>query len=182
MNPRGPGLAHSARHRALVLLLGVVLGGAGLVLFQRSLGFLFEPGHDLPVGMSRRRQLGIDRVFLNCAVCHSGWNFTDEAFHDIGVKTADMGRGKLVDDVVEMLGAERLDNRGELILGGQKSGKSRRAEEQARGWLQADNRHEAVLIATAWPWDDEMRERIARHQRDRAVEGARRPRCAGRGS
>lgn len=35
-----------------------------------SLGFLFEPGHDLPVGMSTRRHLGIDRVFLNCAVCH----------------------------------------------------------------------------------------------------------------
>ncbi|MGE3501434.1 MAG: hypothetical protein AB7H19_06240, partial [Porticoccaceae bacterium] len=36
-----------------------------------SLGFTFEPGHDLPVGMSRRRQMGIDRVFLNCAVCHT---------------------------------------------------------------------------------------------------------------
>ena len=35
-----------------------------------SLGFIFEPGHDLPVGMSRRRNLGIDRTFLNCAVCH----------------------------------------------------------------------------------------------------------------
>lgn len=58
--------------------------------------------------------------------------------------------------------------RSELILGGQKSGKSRRAEEQARAWLQADTRHEAALIATAWPWDEEMRERIARHQLDRA--------------
>lgn len=58
--------------------------------------------------------------------------------------------------------------RSELILGGQKSGKSRRAEERARVWLQADPHHEAVLIATAWPWDDEMRERIARHQQDRA--------------
>lgn len=36
-----------------------------------SLGFLFEPGRDLPVGMSMRRHLGLDRVFLNCAVCHS---------------------------------------------------------------------------------------------------------------
>lgn len=36
-----------------------------------SLGFIFEPGHDLPVGMSRRRNLGIDRTFLNCAVCHA---------------------------------------------------------------------------------------------------------------
>lgn len=58
--------------------------------------------------------------------------------------------------------------RSELILGGQKSGKSRRAELLAQSWLQADPGHEAALIATAWPWDDEMRERIARHQRDRA--------------
>ena len=36
-----------------------------------SLGILFEPGRDLPVGMSQRRHMGIDRVFLNCAVCHT---------------------------------------------------------------------------------------------------------------
>ncbi len=56
----------------------------------------------------------------------------------------------------------------ELILGGQKSGKSRRAEELARTWLAQSPNHRAVLIATAQPWDDEMRERIARHQQDRA--------------
>jgi hypothetical protein len=36
-----------------------------------SLGFTFEEGKDLPVGMSRRRYQGIDRTFLNCAVCHT---------------------------------------------------------------------------------------------------------------
>ena len=56
----------------------------------------------------------------------------------------------------------------ELILGGQKSGKSRRAELVARQWLDAAPGHRAVLIATAQPWDDEMRQRIARHQADRA--------------
>jgi adenosylcobinamide kinase/adenosylcobinamide-phosphate guanylyltransferase len=56
----------------------------------------------------------------------------------------------------------------ELILGGQKSGKSRRAEMLARQWLDADPAHKAVLIATAQPWDEEMRQRIARHQQDRA--------------
>lgn len=59
--------------------------------------------------------------------------------------------------------------RSELILGGQKSGKSRRAETLARDWLAQSATHRAVLIATAQAWDDEMRERIARHQRDRAV-------------
>lgn len=57
----------------------------------------------------------------------------------------------------------------ELILGGQKSGKSRRAEEQARDWLAADPVRQAVLLATAQAGDDEMRQRIARHQRDRAA-------------
>ena len=56
----------------------------------------------------------------------------------------------------------------EFILGGQKSGKSRRAELLARDWLAQSGEHRAVLIATGEAWDDEMRERIARHQRDRA--------------
>ncbi|MDI1271417.1 MAG: bifunctional adenosylcobinamide kinase/adenosylcobinamide-phosphate guanylyltransferase [Polaromonas sp.] len=58
--------------------------------------------------------------------------------------------------------------RSELILGGQRSGKSRRAERLAQGWLAQSPAHRAVLIATGQPWDDEMRQRIARHQQDRA--------------
>ncbi len=58
--------------------------------------------------------------------------------------------------------------RSELILGGQRSGKSRRAELLARHWLAQSPVHGAVLIATAQPGDDEMRKRIARHQQDRA--------------
>jgi adenosylcobinamide kinase / adenosylcobinamide-phosphate guanylyltransferase len=58
--------------------------------------------------------------------------------------------------------------RSECILGGQKSGKSRRAEALALQWLGAAPDHAALLIATALPGDAEMDERIARHQRDRA--------------
>jgi len=54
-----------------------------------------------------------------------------------------------------------------LILGGQRSGKSRHAERLARAWLEQDARHEVVVVATALPSDDEMRERIERHRRDR---------------
>jgi adenosylcobinamide kinase/adenosylcobinamide-phosphate guanylyltransferase len=56
----------------------------------------------------------------------------------------------------------------ELILGGQRSGKSRRAEVLARSWLAQSPSHKAVLIATAQPWDYEMGERIRQHQEDRA--------------
>ena len=58
--------------------------------------------------------------------------------------------------------------RSELILGGQKSGKTARAEMLAATWLALSPRHQAVYIATAQAWDEEMRERIARHRRDRA--------------
>ncbi len=59
--------------------------------------------------------------------------------------------------------------RSELILGGQKSGKSRRAETLAQHWLSEGPPRSALLIATAQPFDDEMRLRIERHRQDRLV-------------
>lgn len=38
----------------------------------QSVGFVFEKGKTLPVGMSQRRYLGFDVVWLNCAFCHAG--------------------------------------------------------------------------------------------------------------
>ncbi len=49
-----------------------------------------------------------------------------------------------------------------LITGGQRSGKSRKAEEVALGIV--DN---PVYLATAHIWDDEFRERVRRHQERR---------------
>jgi adenosylcobinamide kinase/adenosylcobinamide-phosphate guanylyltransferase len=56
----------------------------------------------------------------------------------------------------------------ELILGGQKSGKSRCAEARAAAWLQTPG-HAAVLIATALAGDVEMAARIARHRAERSA-------------
>ena len=60
----------------------------------------------------------------------------------------------------------------QLILGGQRSGKSRCAESRAAAWLADDSaitERSAVLLATALAGDDEMRARIARHRADRAL-------------
>ena len=59
--------------------------------------------------------------------------------------------------------------RSEFILGGQKSGKSRRAETLAQYWLTGTPQRSALLIATAQAFDDEMRLRIERHRQDRLV-------------
>ena len=37
-----------------------------------SLGLISEEGHEMPIGVSRRRRLGFDQVGLNCSVCHTG--------------------------------------------------------------------------------------------------------------
>lgn len=54
-----------------------------------------------------------------------------------------------------------------LIIGGQRSGKSRQAERLAQQWLAADASRQVSVVATAVAWDEEMRERVARHQADR---------------
>ncbi len=64
---RASGIPYSI-WKALPELFPQYLPGPGL----QSLGFIFEPGHDLPVGVSKRNVMGIDRVFLNCAICHVG--------------------------------------------------------------------------------------------------------------
>lgn len=53
-----------------------------------------------------------------------------------------------------------------LIVGGQRSGKSRHAERLALQWARTPGQR-VVVIATAEAHDDEMRERIALHQADR---------------
>ena len=57
----------------------------------------------------------------------------------------------------------------ELILGGARSGKSRRAEDLAADWLAGGANRSALLVATALAADPEMAARIRRHQADRAV-------------
>ncbi len=56
----------------------------------------------------------------------------------------------------------------ELVLGGQRSGKSRHAEGRALAWLDSAPGRSALLVATALAADAEMRERIARHRADRS--------------
>ena len=54
-----------------------------------------------------------------------------------------------------------------LVVGGQRSGKSRRAETLARRWREGGADRGVVVVATALAGDEEMRARIERHQRER---------------
>src|SRR4249919_3918068 len=63
--------------KALAVMYQNELGPTG----YRRFGMLYEtPQSELPIGMSRRIVSGVERVWLNCAVCHVGTyriNLTD---------------------------------------------------------------------------------------------------------
>jgi len=63
-------------------------------------------------------------------------------------------------------GSKQRGSARELIVGGQKSGKSRTAEARAARWVETAE-HQALLVATALAGDTEMAERIARHREER---------------
>ena len=53
-------------------------------------------GDDKAISVAAQRGFYLFNTKANCATCHSGWNFTDQGFHDIGVADEDNGRGKLM--------------------------------------------------------------------------------------
>jgi RoxA-like, cytochrome c-like len=76
-----------------------------------SLGFIYEPGRDLPIGVSRRRRLGLDQVGLNCAVCHTGTvreTPTSAAQIVLGMPAHQLDLQRLFDGVLSCTLDERL--------------------------------------------------------------------------
>ena len=54
------------------------------------------------ISESAKRGFALFNGKAQCSNCHSGWNFTDDSFHDIGLPDADIGRGKFMGNVVKM--------------------------------------------------------------------------------
>jgi cytochrome c peroxidase len=56
-------------------------------------------GEEKAISDAAKRGFVLFNGKARCASCHSGWNFTDESFRDIGLPDEDIGRGKFVPDV-----------------------------------------------------------------------------------
>ncbi len=52
-------------------------------------------GEETAISDSAKRGFGLFNGKAGCAACHTGWNFTDNRFHDVGFPDNDIGRGKL---------------------------------------------------------------------------------------
>ena len=56
-------------------------------------------GDEKAISASAKRGFELFNGKGNCDVCHSGWRFTDDSFHDIGITGDDRGRGALLPDI-----------------------------------------------------------------------------------
>jgi cytochrome c peroxidase len=80
-----------------------------LATFERSIVSHEAPfdrwirGDQNAISAAAKRGFALFNGAANCAVCHSGWAFTDASFHDIGVaKNGDIGRGRLFPSSVKL--------------------------------------------------------------------------------
>lgn len=72
--------------------------GKALAAFERTLVFAQSPfdrwiaGDESAISESAKRGFVDFNTRAGCAQCHSGWNFSDGKFHDIGLPGGDAGR------------------------------------------------------------------------------------------
>ena len=77
--------------------------GKALADYQRTIVSKDAPfdlwlkGDKNAIGESAKRGFVLFNEKANCAVCHSGWRFTDDGFHNIGIGDDDVGRAKVLD-------------------------------------------------------------------------------------
>ncbi|MEO5971447.1 MAG: cytochrome c peroxidase [Bdellovibrionia bacterium] len=79
-----------------------------IATFERTL--ISEPspfdgwvsGNERAISNNAKKGFAIFNGKAKCVTCHSGWNFTDGSFHDIGMPDADLGRGKFLPKLISM--------------------------------------------------------------------------------
>lgn len=73
-----------------------------IALFERQIVSSQAPfdrwveGDDDAISASAKRGFVLFNEKALCSKCHSGWRFTDDSFHDIGVPGDDQGRGRIL--------------------------------------------------------------------------------------
>jgi cytochrome c peroxidase len=92
---------------------GIVFSGEGvtaaniakaLATYERTVVSGYAPfdawieGDEQAISDSAKRGFQLFTGKANCSACHTGWNFSDNKFHDIGLETTDIGRAAIEPD------------------------------------------------------------------------------------
>jgi cytochrome c peroxidase len=63
---------------------------------------LWIEGNEQAISDEARRGFVLFNTKAQCSSCHEGWNFTNDGFQDIGLPSADVGRGQFLPQVIKM--------------------------------------------------------------------------------
>ncbi len=94
------------------------------------------------ISASAQRGFRLFNKKARCASCHSGWRFTDDSFHDIGLADTDLGRGSELPGIVKMQhafktpGLRNIDRRGPYMHDGSISSLELVVEHYDKGGIQ----------------------------------------------
>lgn len=98
-----PVLYHAAFQTDTISIDGIA---QGLAAYVRTLRLGVSPfdrwiaGDEAAVSDAAKKGFSLFTGKAGCSQCHSGWRFTDQQFHDIGLDTSDRGRGNVKPDSV----------------------------------------------------------------------------------
>lgn len=76
-----------------------------IAAFERTINSGIAPFDKFVAGDTSALSESAQRGFVvfegkgKCVACHTGWRFTDDGFHDVGVPNSDIGRAKIVPGV-----------------------------------------------------------------------------------
>jgi cytochrome c peroxidase len=85
--------------------------GKAIATYERTIVSGIAPfdawiaGDEKAIGDDAKKGFEVFNGKAGCASCHVGWNFSDDSFHDIGLASADVGRGKFLPQIPKMQGA-----------------------------------------------------------------------------
>jgi cytochrome c peroxidase len=107
-------------------------------------------GNDKAISEDAKRGFALFNTKAGCMRCHSGWNFTDDSFHDVGLATDDIGRGKFLPKIVKMQhafktpGLREIAHRGPYMHDGSIAGLEAVIEHYDKGGIDRPSRSDLI--------------------------------------
>jgi cytochrome c peroxidase len=107
-------------------------------------------GNDKAISEDAKRGFVLFNAKAGCARCHSGWTFTDDSFHDIGLASDDVGRGKFLPKIIKMRhafktpGLREIARRGPYMHDGSLPTLEAVVEHYDKGGIDRDSRSDLI--------------------------------------
>jgi cytochrome c peroxidase len=86
------------------------------VVSERAPFDAWVEGNEKAISEDAKRGFALFNGKAQCAACHEGWNFTNEGFQDIGLPSADVGRGEYLPAVIKMQHAFKTRSKRSSII------------------------------------------------------------------